>query len=276
MRLDGLAAIVTGAGRGIGRAIALAYAREGARLALAARSANELEDTAQEIQALGAQALVIPTDVTDRGQVDQMVAQVMDRYSTVDVLVNNAGIAGPMGALHDNDPDRWVRTIQVNLIGTYFCSRAVLPTMVKQDRGRVINISSSGAMAAHPLFSAYLASKTGIVRLTEGLALELAGTNVRVNSLSPGGIHTRMLEEERDAADAAGFTEVRDLLRKVIDSGGEPVELTVELAVFLASADAGSLSGKLLTSRDAAAKISGRIPEIMGSDAYLLRRVELP
>ena len=164
----------------------------------------------------------------------------------------------------------------MNLIGTYFCSRAVLPTMVKQDRGRVINISSSGAMAAHPLFSAYLASKTGIVRLTEGLALELAGTNVRVNSLSPGGIHTRMLEEERDAADAAGFTEVRDLLRKVIDSGGEPVELTVELAVFLASADAGSLSGKLLTSRDAAAKISGRIPEIMGSDAYLLRRVELP
>ena len=110
---------------------------------------------------MGVPAYVISTDVTDQDQVDQMVAKVIDRYSTIDILVNNAGIAGPVGALQDNDPAYWIEAVQVNLIGTYLCCRAVLPVMVKQDRGQIINLSGGGGMFAWANMSAYCASKAG-------------------------------------------------------------------------------------------------------------------
>src|SRR5262249_34981232 len=121
--------LITGAGRGIGRAIALAYAKEGARLALAGRTLDTLEQTAQEAQALGASTCIVRTDVCDPAQVEEMVRHTVDRFATIDVLVNNAGMAGPVGPLQDNAVDAWIQTIQVNLIGTYLCCRAVLPIM---------------------------------------------------------------------------------------------------------------------------------------------------
>ena len=276
MRLDGRVAIITGAGRGIGRAIALAYAREGARLALVARSTNELEDTAREAQALGVPACVIPTDVADREQIDRMVARVIDQYSIIDILVNNAGIGGPVGALQENDPDCWVQTLQVNLIGTYLCCRAVLPVMVKQDRGQIINMSASGGKSGSSDISAYPASKAAVVRLTEGLAMELAQTNVHVNSMEPGGIHTRMVEQIRDAAAVAGLSELYEECREVTDGGGDSIERAADLAVFLACGESGSLSGRLISVRDDFSNLPKRISEIMGSEVYQLRRVELP
>ena len=272
MRLDGQVAIITGAGRGIGRAIALAYAKEGARLALAARSADELEDTAREVRALGAPAYVIPTDVSDREQVDRMVAHAIDRYSTIDILVNNAGIVGPVGALQDNDPDHWLQAIQVNVIGTFLCCRAALPVMVKQDRGRIINLSGSGGMEASAHISAYCARKAAVVRLTEGLALELAQTNVRVNVMGPGGIQTRMAEEIQEASAAAGLTEVYKMSLRT----GDSIDRAADLAVFLASSDSGSLSGRLVSAKDDFFNLPERVPEIMGSEVYQLRRVEIP
>ena len=269
MRLDGLVAVITGAGRGIGQAIALAYAREGARLALVARNTVELEDTAGQVRDLGVPGCVIPTDVTDQIQVDQMVAQVIDRYSTIDILVNNAGVAGPVGALQDNDPAYWIQTIQVNLIGTYLCCRAVLPAMVERNRGTVINLAGGGGLYASPDMSAYCSSKAAVVRLTEGLAMELAQTNVHVNALGPGTIHTRMLEEIRDAYDVAGF--------KMTSGGWGSMEQVGDLALFLASGDAGSLSGRLISAvSDDFSNLPERIPEIMESPIYQLRRVELP
>jgi 3-oxoacyl-[acyl-carrier protein] reductase len=137
-------ALITGAGRGIGRAIALAYAHEGATLALAARTLGELEHTAQAAQTLGATTCIVRADVSDPTQVDDMVRQTVERFATIDILVNNAGVAGPVGPLQDNDVAAWVRTIQVNLIGTYLCCRAVLPIMRQQNRGKIINLSGAG------------------------------------------------------------------------------------------------------------------------------------
>lgn len=277
MRLAGQTAIVTGAGRGVGRSIALSYAREGAQLALVARSLNELEETARQVQALGAPALVIPTDISDREQVDHMAARVIDRFSTIDVLVNNAAISGPVGPLQDVDPDRWVQVLQVNLFGTYHCCRAVLPTMVKQNRGWIISLTSEVDMATYYSMSAYSTSKAAIIRLTEGLARELAHTNVRVNALGPGGIPSRMAEEIRDEAAAAGAYDLSESCRAVAAGERDATEQATALAVFLACDDSGNMSGKLLSAvLDDLSHLREHVPEIMGSDAYQLRRQALP
>lgn len=270
-------ALITGAGRGIGRAIALAYAQEGARLALAARSRNELEHTAQEAQALGTRTCIIEADVAEPQQVEDMVQRTVAHFGTIDILVNNAGIAGPVGPLHTNDIAAWIRTIQVNLIGTYLCCQAVLPIMLRHNRGTIINLSGAGATSAWPQLSAYGASKVAVVRLTETLALELADSNIRVNALGPGSIHTKMWEELRDGAQAAGDTRLYDLGQRVTSGGGASIDQAAALAVFLASADAGTLSGRLVSStNDDVPHLPPRIPQIMSSDIWTLRRVELP
>src|SRR5262245_20931696 len=133
-QLHNRVALITGAGRGIGRAIALAYAKEGAKLALAARTRRELEQTAQQAQALGASTCIVPVDVSDPTQVEDIVCYTVEQFATIDILVNSAGIAGPVGSLQQNDMAAWIQTIQVNLIGTYLCCRAVLPIMHKQNQ----------------------------------------------------------------------------------------------------------------------------------------------
>ena len=276
MRLDGRVALITGGGRGIGRAIALAYAKEGAQLVLAARSPEELAETARQVGALGATSFVVSTDVAEQTQVESMVAQALDRFASIDVLVNNAGIAGPVGVLQENDPGSWIHTVKVNLIGTYLCCWAVLPTMLRQGRGKIINLSGAGATLAWPNLSAYGASKAAVVRLTEGLALELAGTNVQVNALGPGSIHTRMWEEMTGAAAQAGASEILELGQRVTSGSGVSIDELAEMAVFLASDDSGILSGRLISQlQNDMSYLPDRIPEIMESDALLIRRVEL-
>ncbi len=271
MRLENRVALITGGGRGIGRAIALAYAKEGANLALAARTLSELEEAAREAEDLGASTCVIRADVTDQAQVDDMVKQTLARFSTIDILVNNAGIVGPVGALQDVDVSYWTRTIQINLIGVYHCCLAVLPVMLSNNRGKIINMSGVGGRN----LSAYGASKAAIVDLTETLSKELAGKNIQVNAISPGSIHTRMWEETRDAAKAVGDTELFESGQRVTSGGGASIERAAELAVFLASEASGNLSGRLIKAvTDDFSSLPPRIPDIMASDTYTVRRVE--
>ena len=276
MRLENRVALITGGGRGIGRAIALAYAKEGAKLVLVARTTDELEESAQSIRALGAVATVHQADITSQGDVEGLVQQTFEQYSTIDILVNNAGMAGPIGAIQDNDVSDWIRTIQVNLIGTYLCCRSVLPVMLRQDRGKIINLSGSGSTSAPYHLSAYGSSKAAVIRLTEILSLELAHTNVQVNALGPGSINTRMWEQIRDDAKAVGDTELYELGKLVTSGGGASIEKASELAVWLASDTSASLSGRLIHAvTDDFANLASRISDVMASDAYTLRRVDL-
>ena len=271
-RLEGRVALITGGGRGIGRAIALAYAAEGARLALVARTSAELEETAGLVRdEHGAEAITAIANVADYEQVQQAVARTLEHYGHIDVLVNNAGNIGPVGRVWDNDPGEWARTIAVHLMGVFYGCHAVIPGMLERGQGRIVNMSGVGG----PNSSAYDAAKTGIVNLTENLALELQDTAITVNAISPGSIHTRMWEENRDLALAIGDMATYRRGVQVTSGQGASIERAAELAVFLGSDDCGTLSGRLIRAfADRFEEFPGKVEEIMASEAYQLRRVD--
>lgn len=276
MKLDGQAAIITGAGRGIGRAIALAYAREGARLALAARSPEELADTAAEVSRQGGESIVIPTDVTDPAQTQRLADSTAAQFGRIDIVVNNAGISGPVGPLQDNDIAQWLATININLAGTFLVCRAVIPAMLAQGGGKIINLSGAGAANAWSNMSAYCASKAAVVRLTEGLAQELAGYNITVNALGPGSVHTSMWDKMTADAARAGASFIHELGLRVTSGGGASIDECAELAVWLASGESAGLTGRLISATtDDFRAMPPRIPGIMASDAGTLRRIPL-
>ena len=271
-RLDGKVALITGGGRGIGQAIARAYAAEGAKLALAARTDSELQETAANIRdQYGSEVITVVADVTDRAQVENAVTQTLQRYGVIDVMVNNAGNTGQIGPLWTLDPDRWANTIAVHVLGTYYGCRAAIPPMLERGRGRIVNMSGVGG----PNDTSYDAAKTAIINMTENLSVELADTGVTVNAISPGSIHTRMWEEVRDMALAAGDTELYEKGVVVTSGGGASIERAAQLAVMLGSDDCGNLSGRLIRAAlDTFENIPANADAIMASDAYLLRRVD--
>jgi NAD(P)-dependent dehydrogenase (short-subunit alcohol dehydrogenase family) len=273
--LDGRVAIVTGGGRGIGRAICLALSQAGAAVAAAARTPAEITETVEMLNAGGGRALSVVTDVVDRDSVQALVAQTLADFGRIDILVNNAGVQGPIGALVDNDWQAWQRTIQVNLIGTFLCTQAVLPAMLARKRGKIINLSGGGATAARPNFSAYGASKAAVVRLTETLAEELRDAHIDVNAIAPGAVNTRMLDEVLAANAQAGSEWVDAQQRARI--GGTPVEIPAALAVFLASPASDGLTGKLISAPHDGWQNwdEARIAELMAAPWLTLRRIDL-
>src|SRR5215212_9729280 len=177
--LKGKTALVTGGGRGIGRAIALAFAREGARIAVAARTAEQVEQVATEI---GNEAMGLICDVADPESVMRMFSEMRERLGDAEILVNNAGIAESATVVNTTD-ELWHRHLSINLSGTFYCTRAALPAMLKKGWGRVITIASIAAKAGAPYIAAYSASKHGVLGLTRSIALEVGATGITVNAI---------------------------------------------------------------------------------------------
>ena len=210
MLLEGKTAVVTGAGRGIGRAIALAFAGEGANIALAARSEVELEETRCLAAETGSRVIAVRCDVTDPSSVTAMAEVVLAEFGVVDILVNNAGYGKfrPFVELTDED---FTRTIEVNLTGAFRCIKAFLPGMMERKSGRIINVSSVSGLKAINHQSAYCASKHGLNGLSKTLALELRPYNIGVHALCPGGVTTRLSEEEMPERDKSDWMLPEDI-----------------------------------------------------------------
>lgn len=195
MKLRDKVAIITGGGRGIGRATALALAGEGAAIVLAARSATEIEAAACEVREVGAQALPLVTDVARKSDITHLVQRTLEAFGRIDILVNNAGIGLPLRDVVDLDLDEWSRILQINLTGPFLCAKAVLPSMIRRRSGRIINISSLGGQVGVAGNSAYGASKAGLLLLTRCLAAEVKRYGIDVNAVCPSGTDTQLLRE---------------------------------------------------------------------------------
>ena len=273
--LKGKVAIVTGGGRGIGRAIALALTHAGCAVAVAARTANEIEQTTALLRGNGGEALAITADVSRPADVEGLVARTLESFGRVDILVNNSGMQGAIGPLVENDPDLWIQTINVNLVGTFLCSRAVLPGMMKRRSGKIINLSGGGATAPRPHFSAYAASKAAVVRLTECLAEEVREYNIQVNAIAPGAVNTRMLEQTLAAGAQAGEKALAEARRQT-ETGGTSAEHAAALAVFLASDASRCLTGKLISAPHDGWETwdERRMSELMSAPWFVLRRID--
>ena len=240
--------VVTGAGRGIGRVIALRFARDGARLVLAARSVAELEDTRTLAVGLGAEAIVVPTDVTDAGQTEALARAALQQFGALDVLVCNSGIAGPTAPLWETEPEQWRETFAVNVEGVYLCCRAALPAMLERRAGSVIVIGSmTGKRALHGR-TPYAASKTALIGLVRTLAWEVGESGLRVNLVSPGAVDGPRIEGVIAAqAKALSITEPEARARFTSASPlGRLIEAddVAETVRFLASPAAAGITGE--------------------------------
>ena len=223
MKLKDKVALITGGARGIGKAVALAYAREGARLAICARTESEINETVQEIQKLKADAKGWPCDVSIEESVKDFVGAVIKEFGRIDVLVNNAGVMTRPVPITELEVKKWDYTIAVNLRGPFLVTKSVLPVMVKQKSGSIINVSSMVGRGAYANFIAYATSKWGVEGFTQTLAAEARSSNIRVNSVEPGYVATKL----------TGY------------NGSEPESVT-DVFVYLASDEANGMTGKML------------------------------
>ena len=187
-------ALITGAGKGIGKAIALALAKEGVNVILLARTQDEIDNVAAKARSLRVKAHAIIADVADINSVNSAVEKALAEFKTIDILINNAGIAA-FGNFLELEPAAWERIIQVNLMGTYYVTRAVLPTMIERKTGDIINISSTAGLNGNALTSAYSASKFAVLGLTDSLMQEVRKHNIRVTALTPSTVATDMAKE---------------------------------------------------------------------------------
>ena len=238
MRLDGKVSLITGSARGIGRAIALAFAKEGAHIVVADVNLAEAEKTAKDIEALGGKTLALAMDVTDFTKTEEALNKILDKFGKVDILVNNAGITKDNLLLRMSQQD-WDAVINVNLKGTFNCIKAVSRPMIKQRYGKIINIASIIGIIGNAGQANYAASKAGIIALTKTAAKELASRNINVNAVAPGFIQTDMTAKLPE--------EIKKKMMEVIplDKFGTPEDVAA-VCLFLASEDSSYVTGQTI------------------------------
>ncbi|HLK69374.1 MAG TPA: SDR family NAD(P)-dependent oxidoreductase [Bryobacteraceae bacterium] len=263
--------LITGAGRGIGKRLAMGFAQAGARVGLLARSQAELDLAKLEIEHAGGNALRIRADVRDLEQLIAAVERMKVVFGGLDVLISAAAVQGPIGSFLSTKPKAWSETLDINLVGAVNACRASLPPMIEKRSGKIILIVGGGSGHPRPNFSAYAASKAAVVRFAECLALEVSDHNVQINSISPGNSYTHMTDEILHAGDdRAGGKEIEDAERVRITGGVAP-EKQIQLALFLASERSNHISGKLIHVNDDWRRFE---QANMKPELYTLRRVQ--
>jgi len=262
-------ALITGGGRGLGRAFAIALARNGMRVAVASRNTNQLEETVQLIRSEGHKAIAVPANVTIRKDVQRMVGTVESELGPVDLLVNSAGSGTPFGPTWELDGEEWWRTVETNLKGPLLCCNAVLQGMTQRKHGRIINVASAAGTRSIPYMSAYVTSKAALIRFTEVLADEVREHGVSAFAIQPGTVRTAMAEELMRSEAGKRWL---PWFKTIFDQGrDDPPETGTELVLYLASGAADALSGRFFSAPGKPADIVDHADEIRARDLHVLR-----
>lgn len=258
------AAIVTGAGRGVGRVIASELGRAGLAVAAVARTASEIEETARLVEQAGGRATAHVADVTHPADVQQLVSRVEEELGPVELLVNNAGTAAAIGPTWEVDAELWWRDVETTLRGTFLCTRAVLPEMLRRGGGRIVNVSSYAGTRPSPYMSAYAAAKAALANFTESVAAEVADRGVKVFTITPGLFESSLLEGLRSA-------ENRRWLPAVGSGRVVKPEEVARLVRFIASGEGDALSGRFLHALDDVDAIAAHARDVTQNDLLTLR-----
>ena len=277
MKLKGRFALITGASQGLGAEIARHYVTNGASVLLCARSADKLAEQRQRRSS----RLRSRCPCRDcRGRCRRAegcrsdIRKLRAEFPRLDILVNNAGIYGPMGNIEDVDWNEWVDAIRINLLGLVYVSRAAMPMFRAQRYGKIINISGGGAANPMPAITAYAASKAGVVRFTESLALECKNDRIDVNAIAPGALVTHMMDQLLEAGPEKVGQQFFDRMKKIADEGGTPLDVGAALCVFLGSSESDGITGKLIAAQwDRWEDWPKHLDELNASDVYTLRRI---
>lgn len=275
--LENRVALITGSSQGLGKAIARAYVEVGASVFLCARNEEKLlkaQDQLHSICKTGQRVEAMRADISKQDDVNRILAQSLDAFKQIHILVNNAGVYGPKGRIEDVDWEEWVRAIEINLFGSILMARAFLPHFRKNKYGKIVQLSGGGATAPLPFISAYAASKAAIVRFAETLAKEVREDGIDVNSIAPGALNTRLLDEVLKAGPEKVGKAFYEKALKQKTEGGVPLERGAELSVFLASELSDGITGKLISAVwDPWKEFSEHFDELKKTDIYTLRRI---